>query len=286
MSVVPGIDAVAVAGPARRELIARAVEPLRRRQQRDTPDDVALAVRLGVADTGQRAFRRRRRQLDVELGGVVQREAVEDEARRPLAEVDHVGLADAAVDRAQRVRRLPPRVVLADHRLAALAVDRSAADDGGAHPLHGDELQAGARVVDADRAAVARLLEQRGITRLEQRHALVDPQRLAAGGGQPAVDLDVARQERVVVAVLDELDDRTPAEGGVDAHAVQLQHRLRRVLGLVEHLAFGRLDPARLEDAILGGSGGSVGSGGNRGSPSPQRGAGIDGSGSGSSPQM
>src|SRR4029079_14121998 len=149
-------------------------EPLRRREQRDAPDDEPLPVGLAVADTRADAGGRRRRQLDVELGRVVQRDAVKLEAGRPLLEADHRRVADAAVDLAQRVRRLPPGVVLADERLTALTVDRALADDGRARTLNGDEVGAGGRVVDAERAAVASRLEQKGVARHEQRDALVD----------------------------------------------------------------------------------------------------------------
>ena len=67
----------------------------------------------------------------------------------PVRQVDERRVADAAVDRLQRRRELPPGVVVADEQLAPLPVDDPFADDARAGAVDGDEAGAGRRVVDA-----------------------------------------------------------------------------------------------------------------------------------------
>src|SRR5690606_14393460 len=133
----PRVDAVRVAREVRPDVLAPAVVELRRAEQRDTPDDVAFS--RGVAA----AVGRVRGDLDVELGRVVEGDAIHQKARRSTGQVDQLRVADAAVGGAQRTRQLPPRIVAPDQRLGSLSVDGAVAHDAGAGSRDGDELLAG-----------------------------------------------------------------------------------------------------------------------------------------------
>ena len=139
----------------------------------------------------------------------------------PFSQVDHVGLADAAVDRAQRVRRLPPGVVLADHRLAALAVDRPVADRArGCAPftLMNSKQALESLTPSAPQLPVfwnrSVLRDMNSVTPSSIQSVLPHGCRAQVAGPAvaSAVDRQARRQERVVVAVGHQLDHLAAVE--------------------------------------------------------------------------
>ena len=133
---------------------------------------------------------------------VVQRDPIQDHAVGLGRRVDQGGVADAAVDRAKGVGRLPPRVVVADEGLAALSVDHAVAHDGGTDSVHGDEIGARARIADADAPAIPGLLVLLRIARGIEGDPGVDPQ-------CDVRDREVTGNEGIVRAVRHQFDCAT-----------------------------------------------------------------------------
>jgi hypothetical protein len=164
-------------------------------------------------------------QGDVEVRRILQRDAVQRDVARlvGLDQARHVlpglFLLGAAGD-------LPPRLRLAEDRLAALAVDGAGAHDAGAaHAVERDERPAAAarRIVRAAGARAA--VEQARIRAGIQRDAFVDEQSDAVAQGKRA-----GHETAFVVAGRkdDGVAGRAFVDGGLDARGV-VAARVRRL---------------------------------------------------------